>query len=153
MPQKKVKPNAFLKKKKRTRKESLVRPNKIQESADLPPYIVKGRVADSKDEYWAALALERIEKIAGYRWAYQVPVNGGRSRPGGNVVDFLVYTPRWTIIDPMGRPFHTGKNEDRLEMEEVARNNNWNLIAYFTDEPHVLTKELVYTYLKSQLHV
>lgn len=153
---KKAKPNAFLSggKGKRPPKPNLIKGTELKNDQDQPPYIIKGRVADSKDEYWASLALIRIEKTAGYGWAYQYTVYGGRSGQGKNRVDFLVFTPgRWTIIEPMGRIWHTGRNEDRYQMEEVARRNNWNLIAYFTDEPKVATKELVYSFLKSELHV
>ena len=48
-----------------------------------------------------ALALDKIQQITGWGWDYQVPVYGGRQIRGGNVVDFLIYTPgMWTIPDP-----------------------------------------------------
>jgi hypothetical protein len=125
---------------------------KLKDPKDEPPYYIRGMQADSKDEYWAGLALERIEELTGWGWAYQVPISGGRTRAGGNIVDFLVYTPgRWTIIDPMGRHWHTGRNEDRYQMERVARRKNWRLIAYFTDQTP--TRESVYVYLRNELGV
>ena len=65
-----------------------------------------------------SLALEKIEQSTGWTWEYQVPVFGGRDRAGGNVIDFIVHTPgMWTILDPIGSPWHTGAREDRYQME------------------------------------
>lgn len=128
------------------------RPEILRDPKDEPPFFVRGRQADSKDEYWVALALDKIEKITGWTWEYQVPVFGGRERAGGNVIDFLVHTPgRRTILDPMGKPFHTGHREDRYQMERVARRMNCELIAWFTDQTR--TREATYSFLRQKLHV
>jgi len=83
---------------------------------------------------------------------YQVSVYGGRSLAGGNVIDFLVHTPgMWTMLDPMGRHWHTGRHEDRNQMKNVARRKKWRLVAWFTEETP--TREMVYTYLRKELHV
>ncbi|MCA9911886.1 MAG: hypothetical protein KC496_00990 [Anaerolineae bacterium] len=133
-------------------KERAIRAEKITNPEDEPPFYVRGMKADSKDEYWVSLALEKIEQSTGWTWEYQVPVFGGRDRAGGNVIDFIVHTPgMWTILDPMGSPWHTGAREDRYQMENVARRKNWILIAWFTDQTP--TRESVYQYLKNQLHV
>jgi hypothetical protein len=125
---------------------------KLRDPKEDPPYFIRGVQADSKDEYWVGLALERIEEETGWGWAYQVPVYGGRMLRGGNVVDFLVYTPgRWTLLDPMGRYWHTGAREDRRQMERVARRKNWKLVAWFTDETP--TRESVYAFLRDAMGV
>lgn len=124
---------------------------KLKDPADMPPFFIRGQQAGSKDEYWVSLALEKISKATGWGWDYQVPVYGGRMR-GGNVIDFLIYTPgMWTMLDPMGRYWHTGAREDRQQMENVARRRKWRLLAWFTDETP--TKEAVYSYLKNKLNV
>lgn len=124
---------------------------KLKDPADQPPFFIRGQQADSKDEYWVSLALEKIEKATGWGWDYQVPVYGGRMR-GGNVIDFLIYTPgMWTMLDEMGRYWHTGRKEDRTQMANVARRKGWRLIAWFTDETP--TKDAVYSFLKNKLHV
>ena len=129
-----------------------VRAEKLKDEKDEPPYYIRGRVADSKDEWWASLALEKIVAETGWSWDYQVAVYGGRTRPGGNVIDFLVHTPgMWTMLDPMGRPFHTGHREDRQQMQEVARRKKYRLIAWFTDETP--TRESVYVFLRDKLYV
>ncbi len=119
---------------------------------DKPPFYIRGIKAGSKEEYWCSLALDIIQTQTGWGWDYQVPVNGGRSLRGGNVVDFLIYTPgRWTALDPKGRYWHTGIHEDMNQMQNVARKKNWILIAWFTDETP--TKEVVYQFLRRELHV
>lgn len=132
--------------------ERSIRAERLRNPEDEPPFYIRGMKAGSKDEYWVSLALEKIEQATGWTWEYQVPVFGGRERAGGNVIDFLVHTPgRYTILDPMGRPWHTGANEDRYQMERVARRKNWDLIAWFTDQTP--TREQVYQYLRAQMHV
>jgi hypothetical protein len=133
-------------------KQRSARVPKLKDESDQPPYFIRGIQADSKDEYWVALALGIIEKITGWGWDYQKEVFGGRMRRGGNVVDFLVYTPgRWTILDPMGRYWHTGSREDQSQMKDVARKKNWRLIAWFTDETP--TRESVLSFLRRELYV
>ena len=124
----------------------------LKDPKDEPPFFIRGVEADSKDEYWCSINLEKIEKITGWTWEYQVSVYGGRDRAGGNVVDFIVHTPgMWTMLDPMGRPWHTGAREDRYQMQNVARRKNWTLIAWFTDQTP--TRESVYQFLRRELHV
>jgi len=133
-------------------KERSVRAEKLKNAEDKPPFYIRGILAGSKEEYWCSLALERIEEETGWAWEYQVPVYGGRTRAGGNVVDFLVHTPGMkTILDPMGRYWHTGINEDQSQMQNVARRKNWVLIAWFTDETP--TRESVYVFLRDKLNV
>jgi len=139
---------------KRTRRPKInkVRAAVIQDETDKPPFFVRGQQAGSKEEYWCSLALDKIQQITGWGWDYQVPVYGGRQIRGGNVVDFLIYTPgMWTILDPQGDYWHTGRNEDRFQMREVARKKGWRLIEWLTSTTP--TKEDVYKLLKKELHV
>jgi hypothetical protein len=125
---------------------------KLKDESANGPFYIRGIKAGSKDEYWVYLALEIICKKTGWTYEYQYPVYGGRRRRGGNVIDFLVKTPgRWTILDPMGRVWHTGKREDRYQMKNVAREKNWNLIAWFTDQTP--TKESVLSFLRKEFHI
>lgn len=122
----------------------------LQDMSERPPYFVRGIKADSKEEYWCALALEKIREQTGWDWEYQVPVNGGRYIRGGNVVDFVIHTPiRWTMLDPKGRYWHTGIHEDQNQMQNVARQKNWRLIEWFTDSTP--TKEATLSFLRKEL--
>lgn len=129
-----------------------VRAPKLKDEKDLPPWFIRGIKAGSKEEYWCSIVLTEIEAEQGWMWEYQVPVYGGRSRAGGNVVDFLIHTPgMWTILDPMGRYWHAGHKEDRYQMERVARRKKWRLIAWYTDETPTL--ESLRSFLRDQLNV
>jgi len=141
--------------KRRPRRPTQDRSARIQDLPvyeDKPPYFIRGIKAGSKEEYWCSLALEIIEKQTGWTWEYQVPVNGGRTLRGGNVVDFLVYTPgRWTALDPKGRYWHTGIHEDQSEMRRVCQKKKWILIEWFTDETP--TRDAVLQFLRREMHV
>lgn len=90
-----------------------------------PPHIVLGQPAGSKEEWYTSQALERL----GWQYAFQYQVMGGRSVRGGQVIDFLVYTPgKWTIVDVLGTYWHTGKHEDRLSIQKVVAQKGWRLI-------------------------
>jgi len=49
----------------------------------------------------------------------------------------------------MGRYWHTGINEDRMDEINAALKANVSLIAFFTDE--IPTKEYTYTFIKNKL--
>lgn len=128
------------------------RAQEIKDPKEEPPFYVKGQEAASKDEYWMSLALEKVEAETGWGWAYQVPVYGGRRLRGGQVVDFILYTPgKWTVIDVRGKYWHTGHHEDSRDIETVCRKKGWNLIWWFTDETP--SKEMVYQRLRKELHL
>lgn len=135
-----------------SRRDKSVRAVKLKDMSDQPPFFVKGQPAGSKDEYWMSIALNKIEEQTGWGWAYQVPVYGGRRRRGGQVIDFLLYTPgRWTMIDVKGRYWHTGHHDDARDIQDVARKKNWNLIGWFTDETP--NRDSVYQRLRQELHL
>jgi hypothetical protein len=129
-----------------------VRAKKIKDVKDEGPWYIRGIKAGSKEEYWCSIVLAEIEEETGWSWEFQVPVYGGRTRAGGNVVDFLIHTPgMWTILDPMGRYWHSGHNEDRYQMERVARKKKWRLIAWYTDQTPTL--EIMRSFLRNELGV
>jgi hypothetical protein len=129
-----------------------IRAEKLKDEKDLPPWFIRGIKAGSKEEYWCSIVLEEIEAETGWSWEFQVPVYGGRTRAGGNVIDFLIHTPgMWTMLDPMGRYWHAGHKEDRYQMERVARKKNWRLVAWYTDETPTL--EIMRSFLRRNLNV
>ncbi len=121
----------------------------VKDKKDQPPFFIRGITAGSKEEWWISQALDRIQKAEGFGWEYQVPIFGGRQIAGGLVIDFVVYTPgRNTWISPMGRFWHTGIHEDRMDEQNAALVKGANLIAFFTDE---ITKETTYPFIKRKL--
>lgn len=85
-----------------------VRPKPVTSSHIAKPKFpekepVQGIMPDSKEEYWCALALYRLQ----LRFQFQKHVMGGRSGRGGQVVDFWVYTaPLPTPIYIQGDYWH-----------------------------------------------
>ena len=97
-----------------------------------------------------SLALDKIQKDYGYRYEYQVPIYGGRGIAGGLVIDFVVFRPgRNAWVSPMGKYWHTGKNEDRMQEINAALKKGAELIAFFTDE--LEDREHTYPYIKRKL--
>jgi hypothetical protein len=122
----------------------------LKDPKDQPPFFIRGISAGSKEEYWCSLALDKIQEREGYGWEYQVPIYGGRGVSGGLVIDFVVYTPvRVSWVSPMGKYWHTGKHEDRMQEINAAKKKGANLIAFFTDE--IPTKEITHLFLKRKL--
>lgn len=93
---------------------------------DTPPVmVIQGQPVGSKEEYYTGKALD----ILGYKYDYQHAVNYGRSRRGGQVLDFLVYTPiTWTDLEVNGTYWHTGHRNDMLDMQRVTRQHGWRLV-------------------------
>ena len=132
-------------------KTRTIRAEKLKDPADTPPFFIRGIKAGSKEELWVSLALEKIEITTGWTWEYQIPIYGGRQLAGGQVVDFLVQTPgRPTVLDPMGKYWHTGKHEDRQTLPNLCRRKNWNYVGWFTDETP--TKEIMYSFIRNKLN-
>lgn len=129
-----------------------VRAPKLRDAKDVGPWYIRGIKAGSKEEYWCSIIADEFQESQGWAWEFQVPVYGGRTRAGGNVVDFLIHTPGMeTMWDPMGRYWHAGHNEDRYQMERVARRKKWRLIAWYTDETPTLA--IMRTFLRNEMGV
>jgi len=80
---------------------------------------IQGKMPDSKEEYYVAMALYRL----GHSFIYQYQVFGGRAVRGGQIVDFLVVTtvPFSTIIQVYGKYWHSGEmgSEDRFKLAQL----------------------------------
>ena len=113
--------------------------------------LIQGKVADSKQEWWVAQALERLK----LNYIYQYPINGGSTR-GGYKVDFVVLTvPLATMVEPIGDHWHTGElgADDRKRqvdvenaMRDIARTPILNLWI-----PDLLDRETVFLKLRREL--
>lgn len=84
------------------------------EDEDEPIGTILGQKPGSKEEWWVALALWALK----WEFEYQVPIMGGRI-PGGQVVDFVVYTPgRPTPLQPYDEYWHSARisSEDNFKL-------------------------------------
>ena len=80
--------------------------------------LIRGIVADSKEEVNVALALDSLDLA--YHYQRVVGLRGVR---GTQVIDFLVFTvPKATPLFVHGEYWHKGKKaiEDELKMSELA---------------------------------
>lgn len=135
----------------RRAKPKLEKPAKEEKPAEEVIGLIQGQVPDSKEEWWIAKALNRLEM--GY--IYQYPVFGGRTR-GGYMVDFVVNTvPLATMIEPEGNHWHTGElgADDRKRdadvedaMRDLARTPILKLWI-----PDLIDEETVYQKLVREL--
>jgi hypothetical protein len=74
---------------------------------------IQGQMPGSKEEFWFALALEKME----LKFIYQYEIYDGRQRAGGQVIDFLVYTtPLPTPVYIQGEYWHRDKDKDQYKI-------------------------------------
>lgn len=112
-----------------TRKAAIPRPakprvRKIEPEPEV--MLIQGRRPDSKEEYYVAMALERL----GWRRYYYQFIVGLLGTKGYQKLDFVVPTPgRWTVIDVRGAYWHTGRREDELSLERAVKSRNWRLVV------------------------
>lgn len=121
-----------------------------EKAAKLPAeeqvMIVQGVAVASKEEWRTAQALDILQ----VRYEYQYPISGGRSRRGGQMLDFMLYTPvRWTVLDVRGTYWHTGKYEDDLDLWRVIYGRNWNLVILWDTDCRSVSEVL--TFLRQKL--
>lgn len=93
---------------------------------------IQGRIPDSIHEYRVAVALWRFK----LRFTFQVPINGGKSRRSGQVVDFVVYNPLPTAVQVYGTYWHSGglATEDSLKEKILKRLFNQRVIILSEDQ-------------------
>lgn len=98
----------------------------ISDPAEETGSSVFGIPVGSKEEYRVAVALDKM-KIP---FDYQVPVYGGRSLRGGQVIDFVLYLPYGQPLQVFGEYWHRNEmsQKDRLNLsriEQVYRRECW----------------------------
>lgn len=119
---------------------------RVKEDEGLPE-TVQGKAVGSKNEARVAVALGMLQ----LPFRYQVSVFGGRQFPGGQVIDFLVFTkPRPTPLYVQSTYWHgpTRKGRDKDELQQAAvrgRKRGWADPKEIWDYQ---TKTVEQTYLK-----
>lgn len=91
--------------------------------------VAKG--TDSNPEVWIANSLAKYN----LQFDYQVDERGGKTMPGGIVVDFVVYAGIVTALEYLGAYWHTGKFgvNDALKWSYLAR--IYDRVLLLADEP------------------
>lgn len=94
------------------------RPHFSPESEAPPPVMmIQGKMPQSRNEYYVALALYQ-RRIPFW---YQVALAGGTRLRGGVVVDFVIYNPFPTAVLVEGAYWHRNKAREDLIMRVVRR--------------------------------
>lgn len=118
------------------------------------PQPVQGQMPDSKEEWWCALALYKLQ----LKFDFQKHVMGGRSGRGGQVVDFWVYTvPRPTPIYIQGDYWHYANGKSYQSQLNIAKLKSYYGAA-IAEPVEILTSttptpDAMYTRVKRELHV
>ena len=102
----------------KTKSERL--PTRIEERKleETLPTTIQGKPVQSKDEARVAVGLA----VIGWRFVYQRAFYGGRTRPGGIVVDFLVLTPGpATPLLMQSRYWHVIRDRRAKDVYQLSR--------------------------------
>jgi hypothetical protein len=108
---------------------------------------IQGQMPDSKEEWWVAKALYRLE----IPFQYQFQLFGGQYMAGGIVIDFVVFNPTATPVEVFGNYWHKGSitGDDQMKLIEEQ--------SYFNKEPIVLwasdlvDEETTYSIVKKRI--
>lgn len=83
---------------------------KVQKPAEPDIGIIQGQIPDSRNEWFVALALEKLKRD----YIYQYSLGGGSRLRGGVIVDFIVYgAPATTaLFVGAGGYYHSKSREE-----------------------------------------
>ena len=75
--------------------------------------------ADSKEEVWISNALHKYDLF----FYFQYAIDGGKTIPGGLVVDWVVQTGGYIAMEFFGKFWHNGvkDDEDQLKLERLEQ--------------------------------
>ena len=106
--------------------------------------LIEGKVPDSKEEWWTALALWKYEIPFDYQWE----IFGGTTRRGGLVVDFVVYNPMATPFEVNGDYWHKDEQdgENKLDLLAIAQHFKREVIVMWGEDME--TKEDVEQFVR-----
>ena len=112
--------------------------------ADVGPMIIHGKEAMSTYEWYVSLALDQL----GLKYSYQKAIGGGRSRRGGQMLDFVVWSAQTWVLDVRGAYWHTGANDDELSFQRAVREYMSGAKVLVLWDEHCVSKESVLTFLR-----
>ncbi len=102
--------------------------------------IVQGVIPDSKNEWFVALALDKL----GIDYIFQFSLYGGRSVRGGQVVDFVVFHPKALPVYVQGAYWHAIRSETEDLLKQAAAENYFGVKPVLLMEDETDTKEKAY---------
>jgi hypothetical protein len=78
--------------------------------------LVQGVMPGSKNEWYVALALEKLN----LEFMFQFSIMGGRNIRGGQVIDFVVFNPNAIPVFIQGEYWHNAKKETEDMLKQAA---------------------------------
>lgn len=93
--------------------------------------IVQGTMPDSKNEWYVALALDKLN----VEYMFQYTLFGGTSIRGGQIVDFVCFIPTATPVFIQGEYWHDRASETEDMLKQAAAEQ------YFKTKPILLMGE------------
>lgn len=94
--------------------------------------LIQGQTPDSINEWFVYLALERLN----LHYVYQYSIYGGTSLRGGQVIDFVVFTPVGRIpVFVEGAYWHSWRQDPDYPLKLAAARH------YFKNEPVILKED------------
>lgn len=93
--------------------------------------LIQGSMPDSVNEWYVSLALDKLD----IRYMFQYSILGGTSVRGGQVIDFLVFSPIGSMpVFVQGSYWHNYRNDPEQQLKLA------NARHYFKTEPVLLTE-------------
>ena len=89
---------------------------KVQKEPEEVIGLVQGIMPASKNEWYVALALERLD----LEFMFQFSIMGGRNIRGGQVIDFVVFNPNAIPVFIQGEYWHNAKRESEDLLKQAA---------------------------------
>ena len=89
------------------------------------------KTADSKEEVWISNSLSRYRLF----FYFQFPVDGGKTIPGGYVVDWVIEQGGYIALEFFGEFWHNKRkdDEDQLKLERLA-DKFWRVVVLYSKD-------------------
>lgn len=122
-------------------------PNVVIETPSIQ--LVRGIMPGSKNEWFTALALDKLK----LEYWFQYAIGGGRNVRGGQVVDFVVFNPRATPVFVQGAYWHNQAHATEDQIKQAAASNYFRTPVVLLLEEETDTLELALAAVKKKLMV
>lgn len=122
---------------------------KVEKPEEEAIGVVQGIVPDSKNEWYVALALEKLK----IEYWYQYPIFGGHTVRGGQVVDFVVFCPMAVPVFVQGAYWHGTRSEGEDILKQQAAYSRFHHVPILLTEEETKNKENAYQAVMNKVKV
>jgi hypothetical protein len=112
--------------------------------------LIQGQTPDSINEWYVSLALDRLR----IPYMYQYSILGGRDFRGGQVIDFVCFTPLGSIpVFIQGAYWHSYRQDPEQTIKIAAARHVFNNEPVLLEEEETDTKEKAFAIVRQKLQV